>query len=65
MKNFGHMIMLLLFSGFVGGIGVILCGIGLLVTIPIANLMVYYSFEGLTKLETNNEPEFDFDESRI
>jgi hypothetical protein len=65
MKNFGHMIMLVLFSGFVGAIGVILCGIGLLVTIPIANLIMYYSFEGLTKLENNDGPDFDFDTTKV
>jgi uncharacterized membrane protein len=60
-KHFGHLIMLFLFSGFVGAIGVILCGIGLLVTIPLSHLMRYYTFEGITKLESNNEPDFDFD----
>lgn len=63
-KNFGHLLMMFLFSGFIGAIGVILCGIGLLVTIPLSHLMRYYTFEGLTKLESTNEPEFDFDNNK-
>ena len=50
-KNFGHLIMLFLFSGFIAVIGVLLCGVGLLVTIPLSHLIKYYTFEGLTKLE--------------
>jgi hypothetical protein len=60
-KNFGHLIMLFLFSGFVGSIGVIACGVGLIVTLPVASLIIYYTFEGITELEKSNDPDFDFD----
>jgi uncharacterized membrane protein len=63
-KNFGHLIMVFLFSGFIGAIGVILCGIGLLVTIPLSHLIRYYTFEGITQLESTNEPDFDFDNTK-
>jgi hypothetical protein len=64
LRNFGHMILLFLFSGFVAAIGAILCGVGLLVTLPIASLIIYYTFEGITKLEKNNDPDFDFDNTQ-
>ncbi len=60
-KNFGHMLMLVLFAGFVSGIGAIACGIGLIVTIPLGALITYHSFEGIMNLEKGNEPDFDFE----
>jgi hypothetical protein len=60
-KNFLHLIMLFIFSGFIAMIGVVAIIIGLLVTIPVAYLMMYFTFAGITKLETEDEPQFDFE----
>ncbi len=60
-KHLLHFIMLFLFSGFISALGVLLCCVGLLATIPISSLIVYHSFASITKLEKKEEIDLDFD----
>lgn len=60
-KNFGHMLMLVLFAGFVSSMGFVACFVGILVTMPLAAIITYHSFAGIMNLEKGNEPDFDFE----
>ncbi len=60
-KNFIHIILLFIFSIFIAIGGVIALIIGIFVAVPIIYLMIYFTFAGITKLETEDEPQFDFE----
>jgi uncharacterized membrane protein len=46
--NLGKTIVLLIVAAIVGFVGVILCGVGLLATIPISQIMIAYGYKRLT-----------------
>ncbi len=60
-KNFIHIILLMFSCIFIAIAGVIALLIGLFIAVPIIYLMFYLSFAGITQLETEEEPQFDFE----
>jgi len=60
-KNFIHIILLIIISIATVILGIIALIVGVLVAIPLIYLLFYFSFAGITKLETGDEPQFDFE----
>ncbi len=60
-KNFIHMILLFIFSVVVALGGVIALIIGIFIAVPLIYMIIYFTFAGITKLETDEEPQFDFE----
>lgn len=60
-KNSIHIILLFVVSFFTVLLGVLALLVGIFIAIPIIYLLIYFSFAGITKLETPEEPQFDFE----
>ena len=60
-KNFIHIILLFVVSFITVILGALALVVGIFIAIPIIYLLLYFSFSGITKLETEDEPQFDFE----